>query len=214
MQFCFPGLFPQLCQFPLLGHHHVHALQSLLCLHRGGCCLHLFSWLHILDCLLMGLSVPALTLLKSIPTQQLKLSFQNANLITSLPFLLAYNFKCFPLSLVERPKPLNYLMWFCTIPPVPSSLIILCASPSHGAFFQVFIFAIHPTTGPLDMLLLLPGMRLPLYPLKHFFSVLSDLPNLARALSVLTHWGGGGGAVRGKLRGCWNAVLSLLTRGY
>ena len=102
----------------------------------------------------------------------------------SLPSPLAYNFKCFPLSLVERPKPLNYLKWFCTIPSVPSSLIILCASPSHRAFFQVFILAIHPTTGSLHMLLLLPGMRLPLYPLKHFFSVLSDLPNLARALSV------------------------------
>ena len=102
----------------------------------------------------------------------------------SLPSLLACNFKCFPLSLVERPKPLNYLKWFCTIPSVPSSLIILCASPSHRAFFRVFILAIHPTTGSLHVLLLLPGMCLPLYPLKHFFSVLSDLPNLARALSV------------------------------
>ena len=37
---------------------------------------------------------------------------------------------------------------------------------------------------------------------------------LPRDLLVLTHRGGGGGAVRGKLRGCWNAVLSLLTHGY
>lgn len=104
-----------LCQFPLLSHHHplisVFALFTLWVLH-----LHLFPVLHSLGLPpngSPGISTCLLPINSSHSCWNHLFKMQ-INLVTSPP-CLACNFKGFPLSLVERPKHFKYPKCLCTI---------------------------------------------------------------------------------------------------
>lgn len=60
------------------------------------------------------------------------------------------------------------------------SVLHLPAGPSFGSLYLTYI----PTTGPLHMLLLLPGKLHPPYPSAFFQDAPSDLPDLATAVFV------------------------------